>query len=190
MENMSPLAVILSRFSCLKGPVTHFTLPDDEDDELGYVFKQIALHASKCLQKYKLKPTLVIDSVDVLAKKSPEVFKDLIRLTKSCVNDGSLNIVLVGRFLPMLQKESEKLRSVVTEIGDVSLSEAKSLIENLGIDSNLSSKVVELTGGRLVLLHLAACINLVAIAQTMDDNYRYEEIKESLYYCVENDFIE
>ena len=62
----------------------------------------------------EVQATLVIDSVDVLAKKSPEFFKDLIRLIESCVNDGLLNIVLVGHFLPMLGKES-KSRSVVTD---------------------------------------------------------------------------
>ena len=39
-------------------------------------------------------------------------------------------------------------------------------------------------------LHIAAYINLVAIAQTMDDNYRYEKIKEKLYWSVQKDFTE
>ena len=100
---------------------------------------------------------LVLDAMDLVAKKDPAFFSEVQDFAKQCADDGTLRIVLVfsdGRALPLLQSNSALSRSIKPfEVGDISDEEAESYLLGLGVSGERAKALVkEVAGGRFPLL--------------------------------------
>ena len=74
------------------GYSSYFTLPTDFKKALNFVFHTI----NKEAKILKSKVTIVLDGVDIVAKKSPNNFIQLIEICKYVADEGNINIVLVS----------------------------------------------------------------------------------------------
>ena len=161
----------------------HFKLPESRDAALQTVWRILAWHGRRYAQKHeKVPPTIVIDSVDRMAKGDKDIFKQLICLAKDSVDNGDLNVVFVssgGHVLPLLSQQSEKSRSgVIIRLGDVNLEEAVSFLCTSGFDKSLAECISQLTSGRLIYLQQAV---------TMKNYYFYsntDELRRLLLRCL------
>ena len=100
---------------------------------------------------------LVLDAMDLVAKKDPAFFLEVQDFAKQCADAGILRIVLVfsdGRALPLLQSNSALSRSMKPfEVGDISDEEAEQYLLGLGVsDKRAKALVKEVAGGRFPLL--------------------------------------
>ena len=135
-----------------------FQLPEggNSEDQLAYVLTNIGKMAVAFKKKFKYHPTLVIDSVDSIAKADKVMFTTLIKSAKEMVNSTLMQIVLVsseGHVIPMLDDHSERTRSArVFHIPDLSLQETKEIFRNQGLTETLAKKLSVLCDGRLILI--------------------------------------
>ena len=148
----------------------------DDKDHFG-AFLEIITILSEQAREFKKKhnqvPCLFIDGADLLAKKFPSRFHELVAKAKIYANKGILRIIFVsseGHIMPLFQSTSSYSRAaVIVEILDIDEEEGKKYLVKYGLSAELSEKVVEYTGGRLIFL-------LDAI--NMYDRYRYKTKKE------------
>jgi archaellum biogenesis ATPase FlaH len=128
--------------------------------ELGmqYVLAGLEKQALKYKAKHDRTPVLVIDGVDLLAKRNKTMFIDLIDRAKYLANSRALRIILVsseGSVMPLVMATSSRSRLADTvEVVDISDDEALEFLSN-SIPNKLAQRIVELCGGRFVHLLLA-----------------------------------
>ena len=155
------------------GYSSYFTLPTDFNEALNFVFRTI----NKEAKILKSKVTIVLDGVDIVAKKSPNNFIQLIETCKYMADEGNINIVLVsseGLIIPMIKQTSAHSRAHnhVIEVLDLSKKQTIDYLTKFNVPN--AELVYEFTGGRLI--HLQQCIanyeGLVSTgeAHTMSNN--------------------
>ena len=105
-------------------------------------------------------PTLVLDAMDVIAKKDAAFFGEVQGFAKACADGGILRIVFIfsdGDALPLLLSSSAESRcdkDQIYELGDISDGDAvKFVISRYGKGEEQAKELVEtITGGRFTLL--------------------------------------
>lgn len=110
-------------------------------------------------------PTLVLDAMDLVAKKDPAFFSEVQDFAKACADGRILRVVFVfsdGDALPLLLSSSAESRcdkDQIFEVGDISDADAVSYIRaqypssRYGLDELQARELVEtVTGGRFTLL--------------------------------------
>ena len=110
--------------------------------------------------KHGVPAALVLDGMDLVAKKDPGFFLEVQDFAKKCADAGILSVVLVfsdGCALPLLESSSAISRAdIVYEIGDVSDVDAvKWLTEAYNVDTSRATALVDsVAGGRFPLLRM------------------------------------
>ena len=108
--------------------------------------------------KHGVPPVLVLDDMDLVAKKDPEFFVKMQDFAKKCADTGMLSVMLVvsdGRVLPLLQSSSAITRAGdICEVGDISDEEARGLLSKMYSvkDADAAALVDQVAGGRFPLL--------------------------------------
>ena len=129
---------------------------NDEFRALKEIIRIVARQAKEFEKKHNQIPCLFIDGADLLAKKFPSQFLELIDEAKIYANDGMLRIVFVsqeGHIMRHFQSTSSYSRAAkVVEILDVDDEEGKKYLVRYGLSDKLSEKVVKYTGGRMIFL--------------------------------------
>jgi hypothetical protein len=101
---------------------------------------------------------LVLDSVDRIAKGTPEFLEFLQNFAKDCADEGDLRIVFItsdGSALPLLMSRSSwsRAKQPPFEVGEISDEDAIDYLKKKGIDQDLAEKVVKnITGGLFSML--------------------------------------
>lgn len=191
----SLLEFLRNRTSVFNREPVVFQLPEERspEDQLNYVFTNIGKMAIAFNKKFKYPPTLVIDSVDRIAKDDKVMFTTLIQRAKDMVNSGLLHIVLVsseGHVIPMLDKQSERTRSArVFHIPDLSQQEAKELFMKRGLTETLAKKLSVLCDGRLILIIQAHDILTSFMYEFGSEDEQYEGVKAHFLDLVEADML-
>jgi len=111
-------------------------------------------------EKHGKAPTLVLDAMDLVAKKDPIFFSEVQDFAKACADGGILRVVFIfsdGDALPLLLSSSAESRcdkDQVYEVGDISDADAtKFVVSRYGKDELHAKELVEtITGGRFTLL--------------------------------------
>ena len=155
--SLEPTSLIDVILSYLTDRYRHYhTLPDDRVEATSFVLGILAEQAIKFQKKHGYVPCLFIDGIDLLAKHNRPAFISLVENAKVFANRGDLRIVFVsseGEIVPLMKTTSSSSRSMtVVEVLDVSDDDAKDYLISKGMPKNLASRVVELTGGRLIHL--------------------------------------
>ena len=136
------------------------------------IFRAAVLYASK----HKAPAVLVLDGMDLVAKKDPEFFLVIQDFAKKCADTGVLSIVLVfseGRALPLLQSSSAITRAgVIYEVGDISDQDAeKWLRKEYNVEATRAAALVaQVAGGRFPLLRMcgSSSKSVDAISKELD----------------------
>ena len=123
-------------------------------------------------------PTLVLDAMDVIAKKDAAFFGEVQEFAKACADGGILRVVFIfsdGDALPPLLSSSAESRcdkDQIYEVGDISDNDAiKFVASRYGKSEALARELVEtITGGRFTLLQSygKTAKPLAAIRQVLD----------------------
>ena len=131
----------------------------DNKDEFGALMEIIAIlseQAREFKKKHNQIPCLFIDEADLLAKKFPSRFSELVTKAKQYANEGILRIVFVsyeGHIMSLIQSTpSYSSAANIVEILDIDDKEGKEYLVKNGLPPGLSEKVVEYTGGRMIFL--------------------------------------
>lgn len=111
-------------------------------------------------EKHGKAPTLVLDAMDLVAKKDSFFFLEVQDFAKACADGGIMRVVFIfsdGDALPLLLSSSAESRcdtDQVYEVGDISDANAvKFVVSRYGKDEQLAKELVEtITGGRFTLL--------------------------------------
>jgi hypothetical protein len=120
--------------------------------------KHLVAAATTFQNDYKRPMVLVLDSVDILAKQTPEFLMFLQDFAKKEADKGNLRIVFItsdGSALPLLMSNSSWSRAEKPpfEVGEISDEDAIDYLKKNGIDQDLAEKVVKnITGGLFVML--------------------------------------
>ena len=89
---------------------TNFSEPNWED-----LLKVLDRAAKEYNQKHKKPPVLIIDNIDYLARKAPEILKGLQGYAKQCADDRSLVVIFViseGQALQQMKEGTHVLRLI------------------------------------------------------------------------------
>ena len=131
----------------------------DDKDQFGAFLEIITILSEQAMEfkkKHNQIPCLFIDGADLLAKKFPSQFSELITKAKIYANEGILRIVFVsseGHIMPLFHSTSSYSRSAeIMEILDIDEEEGKKYLVKNGLSDKLSEKVVKYTGGRMIFL--------------------------------------
>ena len=114
--------------------------------------------AARYRAKHGKPAALVLDGMDLVAKKEPGFYLKVQDYAKKCADAGILSVVLVfgdGRALPLLQSSSAISRAgIIYEVGDVSDDDAvKWLTEEYNVVAIRAAALVDsVAGGRFPLL--------------------------------------
>ena len=99
---------------------------------------------------------LVIDAVDLIAKRDPNFLIVLQDFAKASADFGDLRVVFVsseGKTLPLLMGSSAISRCEIFEVPDLSFEEATSYLIRRGVKESVAGVAVsQIAGGRLILL--------------------------------------
>ena len=120
----------------------------------------LAASATMYKEKHGKAPTLVLDAMDLVAKKDPVFFSEVQDFAKACADGGIMRVVFIfsdGDALPLLLSSSAESRcdtDQVYEVGDISDADAvKFVVSRYGKKEQLAKELVEtITGGRFTLL--------------------------------------
>jgi hypothetical protein len=127
-------------------------------------WSSLAKLLKKAAMQYKKEhgkaPTLVLDAMDLVAKKDSIFFCEVQDFAKACADAGIMRVVFIfsdGDALPLLLSSSAESRcdtDQVYEVGDISDADAvKFVVSRYGKDEQLAKELVEtITGGRFTLL--------------------------------------
>ena len=127
-------------------------------------WSSLAKLLKKSATMYKVKhgkaPTLVLDAMDLVAKKDAVFFSEVQDFAKACADGGIMRVVFIfsdGDALPLLLSSSAESRcdtDQVYEVGDISDADAvKFVVSRYGKKEQLATELVEtITGGRFTLL--------------------------------------
>ena len=130
-------------------PLSSFSLFEDD----------LFAAAEAFTSKHKRPMVLVLDSVDILANKSPEFLVYLQDTAKKEADCGNLRIVFItsdGSALPLLMSQSSWSRAKWPpfEIGEISDEDAIAYLIGKDVDKELAERVVKnITGGLFVRLN-------------------------------------
>ena len=128
----------------------------DEFGALREIIAIVARQAGEFKKKHNQIPCLFIDGADLLAKKFPSRFPELIDEAKIYANDGILRIVFVsqeGHIMRHFQSRSSYSRAAkIVEILDIDDEEGKKYLVRYGLSDKLSEEVVKYAGGRMIFL--------------------------------------
>ena len=131
-------------------------IPKDPSGSIHYVLTRLEKQAEKYKSKHGRTPVLVIDGIDLLAKRNKEMFVDLVDRAKYLANSSTLKIILVsseGSVMPLVTATSSKSRLADTvEVLDVSDEDAVKFFSNSLVPNELAQKIVSVCGGRFVHL--------------------------------------
>ena len=134
-----------------------------------------------------IKPTLFIDGSDLICKFERELFNRLLQQAKELANAEILTIIFVsseGSIVPMLQQSSMSSRSAkVFEVMDISDISAINDLEEHGLSSYLSKKVVHYTGGQFIYLNKCKvlCDGYKKVYQGISDDVLYEKFRDDVF---------
>ena len=120
----------------------------------------LAASATMYKEKHGKAPTLVLDAMDLVAKKDSVFFSEVQDFAKACADGGIMRVVFVfsdGDALPLLLSSSAGSRcdkDQVYEVGDISDADAiKFVVSRYGKDKLHAKELVEtITGGRFTLM--------------------------------------
>ena len=120
----------------------------------------LAASATVYKEKHGKAPTLVLDAMDLVAKKDPVFFSEVQDFAKACADGGIMRVVFIfsdGDALPLLLSSSAGSRcdkDQVYEVGDISDADAVNfVVSRYGKKEQLAKELVEtITGGRFTLL--------------------------------------
>jgi len=149
-------------------PLSSFSLLGDDLFAAAAAFKS----------EHKRPMVLVLDSVDRLAKGTPEFLAYLQDFAKDCADRGNLRVVFItsdGSALPLLMSRSawSRVEKPPFEVGEISDVDAISYLKKRGITPDLAEKVVkEITGGLFVMLN--------DFVSNHQKGIKYEEIQQIL----------
>lgn len=109
-----------------------------------------------CIMR-KRPATLVLDNIDIIAKKDPTLLVDLQRFAKDMADAGYLRVVFVssdGTAPTLMKAQSEWSRAQTpAEVGDIDDKTACAYLVQAGISAGTAMLIVDrLTGGRFALL--------------------------------------
>ena len=133
-------------------------------DEPGATWEPVSLFVKKAAIHYKEKhgvaPTLVLDAMDLVARKDPTFFGEVQDFAKACADGGFLRVVFVfsdGDALPLLLSSSAESRcdkGQVYEVGDIGADDAMQfVVSRYGRDEAFARELVAtIAGGRFPLL--------------------------------------
>ena len=133
----------------------YHVIPRDES-AIAYVFDKIGEQAEKFKSKHGRAPVLVIDGIDLLAKKYRGVL-DVVDRAKFLSNTRTVKVILVsseGSVMPLIQKSSS--RSTMAKIVEVVDIPNKGAVHYLSstVPKELAEEIVSACGGRFVHLSL------------------------------------
>jgi len=157
----------------------YHTLSDDQVQAFGEVMSVLKTSASWYKADFGKVPVLIIDGVDILAKKYKEICCQLVSYAKVLANDDELKLVLVsseGTILPLIKHLSGTNRALMYEVGDITDKEAENYLVQVGVEPEKAKKLVNVIGGRLV--HLRTSVAL--LGRYTGDDY-CEAITEALF---------
>ena len=111
-------------------------------------------------KKHGKAPTLVLDAMDLVAKKDATFFCEVQDFAKACADSGILRVVFIfsdGDALPLLLSSSAESRckkNQIYEVGEISNADAvEFVIARYNTDESRAKELVEtITGGRFTLL--------------------------------------
>jgi len=133
--------------------------------------------------RYGRTPVLVFDNINLLARENPKLLYHLQEAAKYCADNDIMSFVFIssdGSGPRELRSHSEWSRiGTVIEIGEIDTESAKSFYESKGITPNVSVALVNLTGGRFVLMKRASLDIKV---------FSIEEIRNRLLNDVRSEF--
>ena len=133
-------------------------------DEPGATWEPVAALLKKAAILFKVKhgkaPTLVLDAMDLVAKRDSTFFCEVQDFAKACADGGIMRVVFVfsdGDALPLLLSSSAGSRcdkDQVYEVGDVCDADAiKFIVSRYDKDTLHAKELVEtITGGRFTLM--------------------------------------
>lgn len=188
------IEVLRRHSSALHREPIYFSLPDTKiPDQINYVLDIIQQASVYYHKVYRKKPTLVIDSADVIAKADRESFELLIRLCKSFVNDKILNIILVsleGHVIPTMQAMSEGSRQgMIIHIPDICSEDAIKFLTEQKCEQSFAKKIAAVSGGRLLYLIQALDVkHMIEDDSKVDQTYITDRVMKHLTSLVANDF--
>ena len=103
----------------------------------------------------------VIDGIDLLAKKAPNIFTDLVDRAKYLSNSGRLRLIFVSsesKVMPLILSTTSHTRAApVVEVVDISDGEAEKYLGRV-MSKDLANQVVALVGGRFV--HMMSALEI------------------------------
>lgn len=162
--------------------VSYHTLAADPEEATHYVLDKLA-ETSKRVKKKGHVPCLVIDGVDMLAKKNEDLFVKLVDQAKLYANAKKLYLVLVsseGHIMPLIDKTSSRTRMAkVIQILDIDDGDAIKYLTERGVPQKASKHVVKHVGGRFV--HLKKAVEMKRLHPTLDENDLFDQITSELY---------
>ena len=159
---MKPTAidVLLGKyFSSTSG---FFTLPANYLGKLTYVINKLAERSEVFKNKTGRPPCLFIDGVDLLSKHGhKDEFVKLVDIAKHCAEEGNLRIVFgcsEGHIIPVINADntSSKSRVEILEILDLPYDMGMSYLRKRGLPDELSKRVIDFSGSRMLFLTRAA----------------------------------
>ena len=182
-----PTSPIDLLFTYLSGDsyAQYHKIPKDPSGSMHYVLARLEEQAKKYKSKHGRTPVLVIDGIDLLAKRNKMLFIDLVDRAKHLANSRTLKIIFVsseGSVIPLVKATSSKSRLADTvEVLDVSDEDAVKFFSNALVPNELAQKIVPLCGGRFVhLISAVAKYILLRKAGVEDINVLYKSIMDHL----------
>jgi hypothetical protein len=140
-------------------------------------------------EKHGAPPVLVLDGMDLVAKKNPAFFLEIQDFAKKCADTGILSLVLVfsdGRALPLLQASSAITRAgVIYEVGDISDADATAWLEKeYAVEgSRVKALVDTVSGGRFPLLMMCGTSHKSVDAISRELDIKTEEDLQRVGIC-------
>ena len=135
-------------------------LPSEEPMATWSAVSDSIKDAAIAFKKKRGRPAvLVIDSVELIAKKKPEFLADLQTFAKQMTDGGNLRVVFVSSddsVLQQLKSRSAWSRALKPpyEVGDIDDTDAVEFLTGKGVEENQAAEAVrDITGGRFELLN-------------------------------------
>ena len=128
-----------------------------------YVIIKLAERSKVFKDKTGRPPSLFIDGVDLLPKEGHEAaFHKLVNIAKQCAEEGNLRIVFgcsEGHIIPLIDADvtSSDSRGRILEILDLPYDMGMSYLCKRGLPDELSKRVIDFAGSRMIIISIACC---------------------------------
>jgi hypothetical protein len=161
---------VVDFFLTLSGQYVHYhQLPKSLPESISYVLDQVSEQAERFKTKHGFSPCIFIDGVDLLAKRDPVAFVQLVDRAKYLANTDTLRIIFVcseGNILPLLKTTSSTTREAqVIEVVDIPDEIAEKFLSKY-VPEGIAKSIVEETGGRLI--HLLQALSVYSETESME----------------------